>query len=98
MLDPILFQETIDLAYEPLVEPLQLDQITARCCVFAFLSIAFLFSENFIDIPKLDSDSFAAKAHHMLADVLDDSSVVSLQAIFMLVRRLPVGTCHDVRR
>lgn len=85
IVDPVLFRETIADAYEDDDGQVPLARLTSRCCVFAFLSIAILFRTSSKEIPQLDSDMFAMHAHHYMADVMEENSVVGLQAMFMLV-------------
>ncbi|KAJ4132865.1 hypothetical protein NW754_015678 [Fusarium falciforme] len=68
----------------PQLEPLSLDQISAKSCVYAFISIICLFQGRVSEIPYLDSDACAQKAHYLLTDALEDTSITSLQAVFML--------------
>ena len=83
--DPALFPRTIALAYQPVEGSITLECITAKCCVFAFLSIAYIFWNPTVPVPYMDSDAFAMKAFQLLPDVVEDTDVVGLQAISMLV-------------
>lgn len=85
VVDPALFPKTIALAYQRLEGPVPIECITAKCCVFAFLSIAYIFWNPTIQMPSIDSDAFAMKAYQLLPDVVEDTSVVGLQAMSMLV-------------
>lgn len=85
VIDRILFQDTLSLAYESSTEPLSLDRISAKSCVYAFVSIICLFQGRVAEIPFLDSDACAQKAYYLLTDALEDTSLTSLQAVFMLV-------------
>ncbi|RSL97755.1 hypothetical protein CEP52_010738 [Fusarium oligoseptatum] len=84
VIDRVLFEDTLTLAYESSTEPLSLDQISAKSCVYAFISIICLFQGRVAEIPYLDSDACAQKAHYLLTDALEDTSITSLQAVFML--------------
>ena len=86
VVDPVLFPRTIALAYQNREGTLPpLEYITAKCCVFAFLSIAYIFWSPAVQVPWMDSDGFAMKAYQLLPDVVEDTSIVGLQAISMLV-------------
>lgn len=85
VLDRVLFEDSIIIAYESTGEPPSINQITAKCCIFAFCSIVCLYQGG-VDIPDIDSDTCAVQAHFLLADVMENTSIVTLQAIFMLVR------------
>ena len=86
LVDPVLFPRTIALAYESLDGPFPtLEHITAKCCVFAFLSIAYIFWDSAVQVPHMDSDAFAMKAYRLIPDVVEDVSIVGLQAMAMLV-------------
>lgn len=93
LVDPVLFPKIITLAYEPPDGPFSLECITAKCCVFAFLSIAYIFWNRTVQMPRMDGDAFAMKAYQLLPDVVEDTSIVGLQAISMLVSLTEFG--HD---
>ncbi|KAH8749492.1 fungal-specific transcription factor domain-containing protein [Diaporthe sp. PMI_573] len=84
VIDRVLFEETVILAYEECGGPLSLERISAKGCVLAFVSIMCLFQGQDANIPAVDSDTCAVKAHYLLSDVFEDSSIVSLQTVFML--------------
>ena len=85
VIDRVLFEETVILAYEECDGPLSLERISAKGCVLAFVSVMCLFQGQDANIPAVDSDTCAVKAHYLLSDVFEDSSIVSLQTVFMLV-------------
>ncbi|KAH7124339.1 hypothetical protein EDB81DRAFT_872478 [Dactylonectria macrodidyma] len=84
LIDPILFDETMTLAYDPWHGQLSADRICAKACVLAFASVMKYFGETGENPYSLDSNTYAAKAFHMLSDMLDFPSVVLLQALVML--------------
>lgn len=85
VIDRYLFEETIDLAYQECDGPPSLDRISAKGCIFAFISIMCLFQGKVDNMPPIDGDACAVKAHYLLSDVFEDASIVSLQTVFMLV-------------
>lgn len=85
VIDRILFADTVELAYSEGKNAQSLENITARACVLAFLSILVLFQANEGKHFDVDSDSCAMKAYYLLSDVLEDASINSLQTVFMLV-------------
>lgn len=86
VVDPALFPRIIALAYEsPEGQFPTLECITAKCCVFAFLSIAYIFWDSAAQMPHLDSDAWAMKAYQLIPDVVENVSIVGLQAMTMLV-------------
>ncbi|KAK3954792.1 hypothetical protein QBC32DRAFT_74854 [Pseudoneurospora amorphoporcata] len=93
LVDPVLFEETLDLAYgrageQGAMNGLSFEQITAKACVFAFLSIISLLeferTERFPDIPSIDTDMLAAKAQMLLPLTIQALDITSLQTSFML--------------
>ncbi|KAH6992578.1 hypothetical protein EDB82DRAFT_545003 [Fusarium venenatum] len=85
VVDPQLFYDTINLAYlnwsgkSP-----SLEQISQKACVLAFASMIPLFQGSLTDLPPVDTDLCATKARYILTDVLEGSSLVTLQTAFML--------------
>ncbi|KAH6949360.1 hypothetical protein BKA56DRAFT_463753, partial [Ilyonectria sp. MPI-CAGE-AT-0026] len=84
VLDRLLFEETVILAYEPCHNPSCLAHTSAKACVLSFLSISYLFKGRTENLPNVDSDKCAAKANHLLSDVFEHSSIETLQTVFML--------------
>lgn len=94
VLDRLLFEETVILAYEPCHKPSCLAHTTsAKACVLSFLSISYLFKGRTENLPNVESDKCAAKANHLLSDVFERSSIETLQTIFMLVGLLFNSNC-----
>ncbi|KAM5346974.1 hypothetical protein ACJ41O_009979 [Fusarium nematophilum] len=84
IIDRVLFEDNLELAYGSQDAPLSLERMSAMSCIFAFVSIICLFQGRVSGIPYLDSDACAMKAHYLLTDALEDVSITSLQAVFML--------------
>lgn len=83
-IDTVLFQESVNLAYEPWEGPLSLERISAKGCVLAFLAIMCVFNGDSTWRPIVDSDECAIKAHYLLSNMVEDASIVTLQTVFML--------------
>lgn len=90
LVDPVLFRQTLDLAYGQNGENdgFSFEKITAKACVFAFLSVISLLeeerTERFPDIPSIDTDMMAAKAQMLLPLTIQALDITSLQTSFML--------------
>ncbi|EAA29292.2 hypothetical protein GE21DRAFT_6931 [Neurospora crassa] len=91
LVDPVLFKQTLDLAYahgQGDRNGLGFEQITAKACVFAFLSVLSLLeverTQRYPDIPNIDTDMMAAKAQMLLPLTIQALDITSLQASFML--------------
>ncbi|KAK3402639.1 hypothetical protein B0T20DRAFT_388339 [Sordaria brevicollis] len=90
LVDPVLFRQTLDLAYGHNGESdgFSFEQITAKACVFSFLSVISLLeeerTERFPDIPSIDTDMMAAKAQMLLPLTIQALDITSLQTSFML--------------
>ncbi|KAI5464261.1 hypothetical protein BGZ63DRAFT_439435 [Mariannaea sp. PMI_226] len=84
VIDRVLFEETVNLAYEDWASPPSQDHISAKGSVLAFLSIMCLFQGKVQSLSTVNGEAYAAKAYHLLSDVFEDASIVSLQTVFML--------------
>lgn len=92
LVDPVLFRQTLDLAYGRQYgeseNGLSFEQVTAEACVFAFLSVISLLeeerTERFPEIPSIDTDMMAAKAQMLLPLTIQALDITSLQTSFML--------------
>ncbi|KAH6988259.1 hypothetical protein BKA56DRAFT_578558 [Ilyonectria sp. MPI-CAGE-AT-0026] len=84
VIDRVLFEESIRLAYEPCNGPSSLERTSARGCVLAFLSIICLFQTKPRTLPAVDTDACVMKVYHLLSDIIEDASLLSLQTVFML--------------
>ncbi|KAF7560408.1 hypothetical protein G7046_g3743 [Stylonectria norvegica] len=84
IVDHVLFKDCIELAYEPYEGPPTLELIGAKASVLAFLSVMSVFRDEMVHLPQVDYDACAVKAHCLLSDILEDTSLTSLQTVFML--------------
>lgn len=84
-IDTVLFQRTLDLAYEPWDGPPSLRPITAKACVFAFCSVLSSLNEAEGTAPAIDGDDCAVKAQYLLPQILQDTTLPGLQTILMIV-------------
>lgn len=85
VIDYVLFQESIAVAYEPWEKMPSLKQTTAKACVLAFLSMMGIFHGRLSFLPPVDWDACATLAHSFLSQILDEASVEGLQTASMLV-------------
>lgn len=87
VIDPVLIEETIDLAYEDIDNgPPAPVHLTAQACVFAALSIiAFLPGHPF----PVNGDAYARKSRFLLNHIPHDVSCTALQTVVMLVSSSP---------
>ncbi|KAF7553418.1 hypothetical protein G7Z17_g3663 [Cylindrodendrum hubeiense] len=85
LVDPVLFQQTIDLAYEPQSSSPSIEHIGAKACIFIFLTVMSSMQEEPNElIPQIDADACAAKAQYLLPQTLLAVNTVTLQTTFML--------------
>lgn len=85
VLDQVLFESTIDTAYEYVDGILPSPtHISARACVFAALSITRRLVRPYCDL-DINVNAYAAKAHSLLMHVLEDTSLTNLQTVLILV-------------
>ncbi|KAK1579345.1 fungal-specific transcription factor domain-containing protein [Colletotrichum navitas] len=82
VIDPVLFDQTISLAYEETDDARTLSaRLSARACVFAVLGIiAFIPGASFLT----QSDSYTHKSRCILSRITQDASLTTLQAVIML--------------
>lgn len=86
VVDRVLFQSVIDLAYSSRpVEVSSLEHMSCKACVLAFVSIIPLFKASLLGLPAVDTDLCAVKARYILTDILEGASLTTLQVAFMLV-------------
>lgn len=86
VIDRVLFQHTIELAYEPSEGPPPPEHVSAIGCVNSFLAMMSVFHGQTSLLPPLDCDAFAMKAHRLLPSITGHTSLHTLQSVFMLVR------------
>ncbi|KAH7024761.1 uncharacterized protein B0I36DRAFT_274374 [Microdochium trichocladiopsis] len=84
IVDPVLFSDTLDLAYGP--ERLQTaptaEHVAAQACVFSFMGFVALFNGQ-IDSAPIDGHAAVVTAQYMLNQALMDCNIVSLQICLM---------------
>lgn len=85
VLDKILFQATIEKAYECTNGIPSPPQALSRACVLAALSILCRLEGSKTVLPSADGDTYAAKAQCLLGHVSGETSLVSLQTVLLLV-------------
>ncbi|KAL1962343.1 hypothetical protein VTN77DRAFT_9756 [Rasamsonia byssochlamydoides] len=82
-IDPILFQETLRLAYEPRQAPMSVGSASAKSCVYAFLAVASLF--NLDGATQLvDSEACSVKAQCFTPQLVQETTIDGLQSAIML--------------
>ncbi|KAF4433108.1 transcriptional activator Mut3p [Fusarium acutatum] len=84
LLDGPLFKETITLAYSDDKTSAHLEYISARCCVFAFLSMTELFRTAIDEFKDVDTHACAAEARHLLPDATHNTDLTGVQCVLML--------------
>ena len=62
-----------------------LEHISAKACVLAFVSMASSHFPTANSVSHIDGDSYARDAQILLADIIEDASITTLQTIIMLV-------------
>ncbi|KAG5983902.1 hypothetical protein E4U55_006814 [Claviceps digitariae] len=85
LINPLLFEETLRMAYDADGAEPTLEGMTAKACVLAFASLSsshFPTSESSADI---DSDLCAKAAQSLIAEIIEDASVTTLQTVFFLL-------------
>lgn len=86
IIDPVLFQHTLDAAYEPLSTEQPSKSVGAKACLFAFLSLKSKCGANWLFPPQMDGERYAAKAKSLVPEIFLEPSLVTFQTLFMLVR------------
>ncbi|KAH8670627.1 hypothetical protein BGZ61DRAFT_363274 [Ilyonectria robusta] len=85
IIDHVLFGYTLDMAYAPADGQETPGHISAKACVLAFMSFVGLTRTACTVDMSVSPDECATTATHLLADVFEDVSVMSLQTVFMLL-------------
>lgn len=85
LMNPVLFEETVRLAYSQDEAEHPLERITAKACVLAFASLACGHFPTSTGASQVDSDACARDAQILLGDIIEDASITTLQTILMLV-------------
>ncbi|KAH7007176.1 fungal-specific transcription factor [Ilyonectria destructans] len=85
VLDPVLFRQTVELAFEPQSSSPSVEQTGAKACVFIFLTVMSSMREETSElIAQVDGDACAAKAQYLLPHTLLAVNIVTLQTTFLL--------------
>lgn len=86
ILDKILFEDTLETAYEPFNGmPSSPAHVSAIACVNAALSIMCQLKRSREVSSSIKSDACATKAQCMLGHITGDATLVNLQTVLMLV-------------
>ncbi|VUC24464.1 unnamed protein product [Clonostachys rosea] len=84
MIDPILFKETLDLAYQvPGMAP-ESERLGAQACVLAFVALLYLFRGRLGIQPPVDGDTCADTAQSLLIATCKDVTLATLQTSLLL--------------
>lgn len=89
IIDKVLFQDTINLAYEQ-GSFQHTGHVSAKACIYAFLAFVSIFNIHTgsgTGLP-LDSEAYALKVQSLIPQVLQDITTESLQAALTLVSNL----------
>ncbi|KAK0368188.1 fungal specific transcription factor [Colletotrichum limetticola] len=84
VIDFVLFQETIELAYEQADGSPSLESVTAKACVFAFFAVVSLFQGEWNSTPEIDGEACAGAAQRLVAVILQGTNITALETVFML--------------
>jgi hypothetical protein len=85
VIDLALFRRTMQRAYEPWEGIPSVEKICAAACVLAFSSVIGWYQMDRSKPSQVDYDVCALKAQLMLPYIIQDSSLTSLETLFMLV-------------
>jgi hypothetical protein len=100
ILDPSLFQSTINAAYYQKVSTASPAIASARACVFAFHALAIIVLGGSEHLPFHTSLQYAREAHLHFPDIFSEAATVDgLQAILLLVCQpiaLPFFLCLPI--
>lgn len=83
VIDPVMFRETIMVAYGQLSDVSPSEVKVAKASVFAFLSIIAMFAGHHCPVP-VDGIACAVKAHTLLSAVPHELGITALQTALML--------------
>ena len=102
VVDPVLFKETIENAYQQPRTRLPYGKVSTKACVLAFAAFTSLvppleFEHEFRKLAPLNSETYFTRAQCLVPQVLQESaSVEGLQVISMMVSPnplIPLGLC-----
>ncbi|KAI1491413.1 fungal-specific transcription factor domain-containing protein [Biscogniauxia mediterranea] len=82
VVDPVLFKDTIDDAYEPWEISPSIKIASAKACVLSFLSFVSLM-EGTLESAPIDCDTCAIKAQHLLPQIFLENSIITAQVGLM---------------
>ncbi|KAK2593082.1 hypothetical protein QQS21_009212 [Conoideocrella luteorostrata] len=85
LINPLLFEETTRIAYGEDAEEPTLERITAKACVLALVSLLSYHFPLHDASSRIDGDACANAAQNMVADILEDASVTTLQTLLILL-------------
>ncbi|KAK9233770.1 hypothetical protein V1525DRAFT_415432 [Lipomyces kononenkoae] len=95
LIDTMLFDETIKLAYQP-DNNNDTGVASAEACIYSFLAFASVFNLHGGTSPAVDSEACALKAEYLLPRVLHETTIDSLQtAVMLLVFQLFSGNLQS---
>lgn len=95
VIDFVLFQETIELAYEQSDGSPSLESVTAKACVFAFFAVVSLFQGEWNSTPEIDGEACAGAAQRLVAVILQGTNITALETVFMLVSTIFRRNCNS---
>ncbi|KKA25228.1 C6 transcription factor [Rasamsonia emersonii CBS 393.64] len=82
-IDPVLFQETLKLAYESQQAPMPAGAASAKACVYAFLSVVSIFNLDGVSL-LVDSEACSVKAQCFTPQLVQETTIDGLQTSIML--------------
>ncbi|KAG5993089.1 hypothetical protein E4U43_003589 [Claviceps pusilla] len=85
LIDPLLFEETVRLAYVADDAEPTLECMTARACVLAFASLSSSHFPASKAAAHIDGDFCAKAAQSFIAEIIEDASVTTLQTVIILL-------------
>lgn len=85
ILDEVLFETTLETAYESSSLPLSSAQISANACILSTLALSPHFCFETENLFVTDMDIFASKANNLLNQIAGDTSLTLLQTALLLV-------------
>ncbi|KAK9357276.1 hypothetical protein V1504DRAFT_442903 [Lipomyces starkeyi] len=86
LIDPVLFEETIKLAYNSgNTDPV--GHCSAKACIYSFLAFVSIFNlhSRTRTRPPVDTEACVSKALSLLTQVLQETTIDSLQSVVMLL-------------
>lgn len=95
VLDPVLFQDTLNMAYSPLQVSERAKVLMARAAVFGFLALVSVFDgERYKRSLKMSPEECASTSWHLVTQFEQASMMDGLQAAVMLVFALRTINKH----